>query len=159
MVNLAISKRASATSQSVGYLIWRLVNKWQKKQKAALEPHNITPVQLLLLAGLAELSASSKEIKQSDLATYCRTDPMMTSQIIRSLEKRRLLKRGKHEKDGRAIKLSPTEKGQQMVLAALPVMLETDRFFFAGLGDRTNEFADAVNMLSGERPRRRVPAA
>lgn len=146
-------------AQSIGFLIWRVVNKWQKEHKSVLATHDITPVQLLLLAGLEEMASDSELIKQSELANYCGADAMMTSQVVRSLEKRKLLKRDKHERDGRAIKLTLTKRGENLLREVLPKMLATDLGFFTGLGKRTGEFADALTMLLGERPRRRVPAA
>jgi len=159
MKDLPQSTHKSIAAQGIGFLIWRVVNKWQKEQKSVLASHNITPVQLLLLAGLEEMSSNSESIKQSELAHHCRADAMMTSQVVRSLEKRKLLKRNKHERDGRAIQLTLTKRGECLLHEVLPKMLATDLGFFNGLGERTGEFADALTMLMGERPRRRVPAA
>jgi len=41
---------------------------------------------------------------------------------------------------------------------AEPAVQAADAKFFAGLGDRADEFADALTVLTGERPRRRVRA-
>ncbi|MBC26470.1 MAG: MarR family transcriptional regulator [Rhodospirillaceae bacterium] len=158
MEHLSTSGHKIMAAQSIGFLLWRVVNKWQKEQKSVLATHNITPVQVLLLAGLEEMSSDSEPIKQSELAHHCGADAMMTSQVVRSLEKRKLLKRDKHKRDGRAIQLTLTERGKNLLHEALPKMLATDLGFFTGLGERTGEFADALTMLLGERPRRRVPA-
>lgn len=159
MEYLPASSHKSMTAENIGFLIWRVVNKWQKEQKSVLTAHNITPVQLLLLAGLEEMSSASESIKQSELAHHCGADSMMTSQVVRSLEKRKLLKRDKHERDGRAIQVTLTKRGKILLHEVIPKMLATDLGFFTGLGERTGEFADALKMLLGERPRRRVPAA
>lgn len=131
---------------------------WQKTQKDALAPFNMTPVQFLLIAGLTELSVDNNTIKQSALAQYCRTDAMMTSQVIRTLEKRGFVQRAKHKEDGRAVAVQLTEFGQDQVAAATPAVSQADAQFFIGLGDRVDEFTDALAMLAGEKRRRRVKA-
>ena len=148
----------SSVSQNTGYSIWHVVNLWQKAQKDALAPFDITPVQFLLLAGLAELSQGSSAIKQSALAHHCRTDAMMTSQVIRTLEKRGFVQRSQHEEDGRAVATQLTKTGQDLVAAATPAVSQADAQFFASLGDRVDEFTDALAMLAGEKRRRRVKA-
>ncbi|HAA91414.1 MAG TPA: MarR family transcriptional regulator, partial [Rhodospirillaceae bacterium] len=102
-------------SQGTGYLIWRVVNLWQKTQKETLAQFDLTPVQFLLLSGLAELSPDDAAIKQSTLAQHCRTDAMMTSQVIRSLEKRGLVRRTRHRQDRRAVSIVLTEEGGSAV--------------------------------------------
>ena len=164
-------------SQATGYLIWQVVNLWQKAQKDALAPFDLTPVQYLLLAGLKELSedltqgarkrdrgkrdggkSGGGSIKQSDLAQQCHTDAMMTSQVIRTLQKRALVQRATHESDGRAIAVQLTDEGLQRLSQAAPAATLADAHFFAGLGDRVDEFADALALLTGEKRRRRVKA-
>jgi DNA-binding MarR family transcriptional regulator len=154
-------------SHATGYLLWQVTNLWQKAQKDALAPFDLTPVQYLLLAGLKELGedldqAGGKRgagsIKQSDLAQQCHTDAMMTSQVIRALEKRSLVQRATHESDGRAIAVQLTDDGLQRLNQAAPAAALADAHFFAGLGDRVDEFADALALLTGEKRRRRVKA-
>ncbi|MFL2688595.1 MAG: MarR family winged helix-turn-helix transcriptional regulator [Alphaproteobacteria bacterium] len=156
--NIPLSRTNSAVSHNTGFAIWHVVNLWQKIQKDALSPFNITPVQFLLIAGLAELSANNNDIKQSTLAQHCRTDAMMTSQVIRTLEKRGLVRRTQHRKDGRAIAVQLTEFGQNQFATATPAVAQADAQFFIGLGDRVDEFTDALAMLAGEKRRRRVKA-
>jgi len=159
-------------SQATGHLIWQVVNLWQKAQKNALAPFDLTPVQYLLLAGLKELGEEMNQaggkrdgrkhgggsIKQSDLAQQCHTDAMMTSQVIRTMEKRGLVQRTTHESDGRAVAVQLTDDGLQRLSLAAPAAALADANFFAGLGHRVDEFADALALLTGEKRRRRVKA-
>ena len=152
------SKTNGSVSQNTGFSIWHVVNLWQKIQKDALSPFEMTPVQYLLIAGWAELGENNRSIKQSTLAQHCRTDAMMTSQVIRTLEKRGLVRRTQHKKDGRAIAVQLTEFGQNQFAAAMPAVSQADAQFFIGLGDRVDEFTDVLAMLAGEKRRRRVKA-
>ncbi len=83
--NAMASKDDWAAEQTTGFLLWNLGNIWQREQRRALEPYGITPVQFLLLSGLAAKSADQETVSQIALARHCRTDPMMTSQVVRAL--------------------------------------------------------------------------
>ncbi|HEY2795989.1 MAG TPA: MarR family transcriptional regulator, partial [Micromonosporaceae bacterium] len=91
----------SSPDDSPGFLLWRVTNRWQQAQRAALKPLGLTHVQFVLLATLAWTSADGP-VTQRDLAEAAATDPMMTSQVLRALEARGLVERASHPGDGRA---------------------------------------------------------
>jgi len=144
--------------QSPGFLLWHLENLWQREQRKALEPFDLTTVQFLLLAGLAATSATNAATSQIALARRCRTDPMMTSQVVRTLTKRNLVERAKDKTDKRAFAVRLTDQGRALLHAAEPAVRAVERGFFVSLGPDVTAFADALRLLGGERPRRRVQA-
>ena len=147
------------TAQSTGYLLWQVVNRWQRGQKKALQPFGLTPVQYLLLSGLSDLAqADDSAVTQVALARHCRTDPMMTSQVLRTLEREELVVRRIHDGDGRAVALGITSAGRSLVRRAVDAVAETDGAFFAALGTDVPAFGDALSLLAGDKPRRRVQA-
>ena len=87
---------------SSGFLLWQVANQWQRLQRSALGEIGITHVQFILLAGLAWLEQRESSVSQARLAEFCKTDPMMTSQVVRTLERAKLLKREDHPTDRRA---------------------------------------------------------
>lgn len=148
-----------ATAQSTGYLLWQVVNRWQRGQKKTLQPFGLTPVQFLLLSGLNDLAAADDHaVTQVALARHCRTDPMMTSQVLRVLERESLVMRRTHDGDGRAVALGITSAGRALVRRAINAVAETDGAFFAALGTDVPAFGDALSLLAGDKPRRRVQA-
>ncbi|MEM9683524.1 MAG: MarR family transcriptional regulator [Pseudomonadota bacterium] len=148
-----------APAQTTGYLLWQVVNQWQRRQKRILRPFGLTPVQYLLLAGLNDLQeADGTPVTQVELARYCRTDPMMTSQVLRALETHGFVARRAHDGDARAIALRITDDGRKLVRRAVDTVAESDEAFFAALGTDIPAFGDALSLLIGEKPRRRVPA-
>ena len=145
--------------QGPGHLLWQAVNRWQRRQKRVLTPFGLTPVQFILLAGLQDLAAQGvSPVTQSVLAKHCRTDPMMTSQVLRALEKRRLVERRTDKSDGRAMALAATDAGAKVAREAGAAVDTAQTAFFAALGDDVTAFGDALTLLMGERPRRRVAA-
>ncbi len=141
-----------------GTLLWRVLNAWQRRQRAALAPFALTPVQYLLLAGLAAAEDEGRQPTQAALARRCGTDPMMTSQVLRALAAAGLVERRAHGRDGRAVTVVLTAKGGELVTRARPEVTATENEFFAALGGDVPAFADALRLLLGERPRRRVRA-
>ncbi|MGW4126338.1 MarR family transcriptional regulator, partial [Nocardia sp. NPDC004711] len=73
--------------------------------------------------------------------------PMMTSQVLRTLEQKGLLERRDHPTDRRAKSLVPTESGAALVNRAIGAVETCDRDFFAPLGDHTPRFTDSLCLL------------
>lgn len=135
--------------ESVGLLLWQVTNRWQAAQRAALKAFDLTHVQFVLLASLAWLE-TDEPVTQRDLAAHAFTDPMMTSQVLRVLEQRGLVRRATHPSDGRARALSVTKAGATLVNRANAAVEICDRDFFAALGSSRAGFARALRRLRRE---------
>lgn len=117
---------------SPGLMLWRVSNTWQAAQRVGLQPFDLTHVQFVLLASLTWLK-SGGPITQRDLADHAHTDPMMTSQVLRVLEAKGLIRRGAHPTDGRARALTVTQQGAALADAANAAVEAVDRRFFSRL--------------------------
>lgn len=128
-----LGSRFPAASQSPGLLLWRVTNRWQAAMRAALAPHDLTHVQYVLLASLTWLGDREPDrlVTQVDLAGFAATDPMMTSQVVRSLERAGLVERRPHPTDRRARVLSATEEGAAAARRATADVEAADAAFFA----------------------------
>lgn len=128
-----LGSRFPAASESPGLLLWRVTNRWQAAMRAALSRHELTHVQYVLLASLTWLSAHEPErlVTQADLAAFAATDPMMTSQVVRTLERAGLVERLPHPTDGRARVLRPTAEGIAAARGATADVEAADAAFFA----------------------------
>ena len=94
-------------NDSPGLMLWRASNRWQACQQAALRPFSLTHVQFVLLASLAWLQGDSP-VTQRALSDHAHTDPMMTSQVLRVLDTKGLVRREPNPTDGRARALTLT---------------------------------------------------
>jgi DNA-binding MarR family transcriptional regulator len=117
--------------ESPGFLLWKVTNTWQRHIRAALQPFNLTHVQFTLLASLAWITKDGNVITQVELAKHIETDVMMTSQVVRTLEQKKLLKRTPNPLDKRAFHLTPTKAGFELVNEAVQVVETVDKEFFA----------------------------
>jgi DNA-binding MarR family transcriptional regulator len=132
--------------ESPGFLLWQVTNRWQQAQRAALRPLGLTHVQFVLLATLSWYQADGP-VTQRHLADVAATDPMMTSQVLRTLEAAGLVERGAHPADRRAHALLVTPAGRALADRAVVVVEACDREFFAPLGASVADFSRALAQL------------
>jgi DNA-binding MarR family transcriptional regulator len=130
---------------STGLILWRVTNAWQAAQRATLKPFGLTHVQFVLLASLTWLGTSP--LTQNELAQHAGTDRMMTSQVLRTLEKKGWVARTNHPGDGRAKLLAATAEGKALANAANIAVEACDALFFAPL-DARQKFTSMLKQLS-----------
>lgn len=136
------------TDESPGFLLWQVSNLWQRRIKRALEPVGLTHVQFMLLAGIYYLHSRGENVTQIRLAGHAGTDKMMTSNVVRTLEKKELIVREVHPTDSRAKLLEITTRGRQLLKEAGPLVEETDGRFFEHLGYMEDLFRNALQELA-----------
>jgi DNA-binding MarR family transcriptional regulator len=142
----SLQTRHQEPEESPGFLIWVITNRWQAAQRATLKPFGLTHVQMILLAALVWLEGEGP-VSQRQLADQAATDPMMTSQVIRVLESRSLVRRYPHPSDGRARALETTAAGRSLVNRALAAVEDCDAEFFSVLGDQMEALTSGLKVL------------
>jgi DNA-binding MarR family transcriptional regulator len=108
--------------ESPGYLLWQVSNLWQRKMNQALDTLDLTHVQFVLLAALYWLSMSNKSVTQIDIADHAKVDKMVTSNVLRTLQKKGLLTRAEHETDTRAKSVVMTAAGKKLLTEAIKLL-------------------------------------
>jgi DNA-binding MarR family transcriptional regulator len=129
--------------ESVGFLFWQITHLWQRKMNLALKELDLTHVQFALLSGIAWLERFGEDITQVKLANHAKTNIMMTSKVLKTLEKKNLISREECEFDTRAKCLSITDDGRERIEKALQIVEEMENKFFGG---QTND-QDFINNL------------
>jgi DNA-binding MarR family transcriptional regulator len=130
-------------SQSPGFLLWHATLRWQRGIAAALAPLDLTHVQFVLLASTWWLNERSERPNQRELAAHAGTDIKMTSQVIRTLERKGLIQRELDSHDTRVRRLRVTRDGAQLAPGAIATVEQVDAMFF---GDAPSD--DVLNLLS-----------
>jgi DNA-binding MarR family transcriptional regulator len=124
-------------SDSPGFLLWRATLSWQRQITAALKPLGLTHVQFVLLASTWWLTRIVGETpSQRRIAEHANTDPMMTSQVLRSLAGRALVTRTLDPSDSRAQLIDITPDGADLAARAVKIVEDADRAFFDLVDDR-----------------------
>lgn len=136
------------SSKSPGLLFIRAYNNWHTQIKKLLQPLELTHPQFVVLAVAAYLQNHGKTVTQTMIAAHSEIDPMTTSQILKLLEKKALIKRGPHPTDTRANAILLQEEGIKKVNQAVPLIEEFDRAFFGSLQAEEVPFMEALKKLS-----------
>lgn len=116
--------------ESPGFLLWKLSNAWQRQQRAALKPFDLTHAQFVLLATTA-WHQGSEPLTQARISELSGVDAMTTSQLLRALETAGLVQRVAHSSDPRAKVITATEAGQAKARLAVKAVEAVDQAFFS----------------------------
>lgn len=119
---------------SPGFLLWRVTQRWQRSIVAALRPLDLTHAQFVLLMSTNYLSRDGSP-SQREVADHAEADVMMTSQVLRTLEKRGLVTRSPDPADARVKRLTVTPDGARLARRAQAAVEKADRAFFADVAD------------------------
>jgi DNA-binding MarR family transcriptional regulator len=124
--------------ESPGFLLWRVTQRWQRAIVATLRPLDLTHAQFVLLMSTWWLGrrGGGPGPSQREVAEHAEADPMMTSQVLRTLERRGLVVRSADAADARVKRLSVTPAGARLARRAQRAVEAADRAFFAEAGDR-----------------------
>jgi len=125
---------------SSGFLLWQVTNLWQREIKKALEEFELTHSQFVLMASIHWLTIQQQEVTQILLSSHTKIDPMSTSTVLRTLQKKGLVKRQEHETDTRAKSVSLTEDGIKIINQAVKTVEKFDNHFFSPIGNKINDF-------------------
>lgn len=130
-MNNRIEYKHDDANKSMGFLLWKLHMLWQRKIKEKLDTLGITHTQFVLLSVLAWLSRSQNIVTQTDIATHSKTDRMMVSKVLRTLEGKRFIARLDNKEDTRIKMISLTREGERILQQAIIVVEQVDADFFS----------------------------
>lgn len=115
--------------KSAGFLLWHVSTLWRSLIETVLKSLELTHPQFVVLATLAWLTKNDERISQTTLGKMAGLDPNTTSQILRGLEVKKLIRRVQSS-DVRAKNPLLTIKGSQILIKALPAVELADAQFF-----------------------------
>ncbi|MBP6219096.1 MAG: MarR family transcriptional regulator [Oligoflexales bacterium] len=133
--------------ESPGYLLWRTSTLWRRSIELSLKEIEITHSQFVVLATIEWLTKEAKSATQIDIGRQAGLDPNTTSQILRVLQKKGLVKR-KHLTDERSKHSELTQEGSACLKKAMPVVEQADGKFFQELGSKDMSFMKALQALA-----------
>ena len=142
-----IDFRFKSPDDSPGFLLWQITMLWQRKMKRELDKIAITHTQFVLLATLAWLARTKEDVTQTDIASHSKTDRMMVSKVLRTMQNKGLISRQEHHADTRAKTISLTALGQELLQKALTVVHNVDDNFFSVLESQLQVFNTGMLTL------------
>jgi len=141
-----LPSRHAQPGQSPGFLLWKVSNAWQRRQREALQPFGLSHSQFVLLATTTWFGAS-ETLTQARLSELSGIDPMTTSQVLRTLETAGLIERRAHPSDPRAKAIAVTPVGRERAKRALVTVERTDAAFFEPLAAKSGTLLRILRAL------------
>ncbi len=115
---------------SPGFLLWQTTMTWQRLIKKALEPHDISHAQFVIMATLVWFELHKKSATQVLIANWTKLDKMTVSKSLKKLVASKLVNRIEHKIDTRAKNVSLTAKGRTLIHQLIPLVEQVDVEFF-----------------------------
>ena len=144
-----MSSEFNSAGESPGFMLWQVTNIWQRAMRKTLEPFELTHPQFVLLFSCKWLNEQNDQsgITQVQLAQHVKMDVNVTSQVLRTLEKKGYIKRRPHPTDSRANVISVTMSGDELASRAVQAVETEDRAFFSGLGNEIGNLNQLLQKL------------
>lgn len=136
---------------TAGYLVWRLATKWGALLDRTLAPFGLTQAQYSVLATLYGVSRAGGQPSQRELSDHTGLDPVFVSKLVRTLEANDLLRRTADPADSRAVRLTLTDHGAEVVEASIDRVMTLQEQLAEPLGgprsEQTREFIATLTTL------------
>jgi DNA-binding MarR family transcriptional regulator len=141
---------------SPGFLLWQTMVTWQRRIKKALDPHDISHAQFVILANLLWFEGIKQTPSQILIVRSTKLDKMTVSKSLKKLVAQGFIKRAEHKEDTRAKSVQLTAKGKTLVSKLVPIVEKIDEKFFGVMSVANQKslikiLADLVSKLPNEK--------
>lgn len=130
---------------SPGFLLWQTTTIWEREFRKALEPHDISHAQFVIMATLFWFEANKYDVTQVLIVQWSKLDKMTVSKSLKRLAELGYVDRAEHETDTRAKSVALTDKGKELVRKLVPVVEGIDGKFFGRASE--DERQDLIRIL------------
>jgi DNA-binding MarR family transcriptional regulator len=122
---------------AVGFVLWRVMHRYQRAAERALAPLDLTHLQFTTLAMVGWMCRSGDAATQAALGREADIHPMQVSLMLKALEAKGMVSREASTTDTRTRLVGLTERGLEALRAAFPVVitLQGEMFGRAGAPD------------------------
>ncbi len=129
---------------SIGFLLWRVAHRHQREVDRVLASLDLTHLQFVVLVQTAWLARAGDAVTQAGLARYGKVHPMQLSNILKVLEAKQLVARGRCPASARSKQVALTDAGAALLAEALPRVQGLHSSFF---GDEAGSCAGLHDCL------------
>lgn len=137
--------------ESLGLLLWQTTITWQRLIKKALDIHQISHAQFVILAITLWFEHKNHDVSQGLIIRQSKLDKMTVSKALRKLVLEGYIKRIEHKLDTRAKCLFLTKKGKAFTSKLIPIIENIDNNFFGALkkSDQKSLISSLTSLISG----------
>jgi DNA-binding MarR family transcriptional regulator len=119
-----------APDNAIGFVLWRVVHRYQRELDRALVPLDLTHLRFMTLVMVAWLERQNGSVQQSDLVRLGDIQPMQVSHMLKALESKGFVTRSRSADDVRAKHVGITTAGTAVLHKALPIAIDVQRRLF-----------------------------
>ena len=123
-----------APQNAVGFVMWRVVHRYQREVEQALRPMDLTHLQFVTLTLVAWMARDGEAATQSQLARFGDIHPMQVSNVLKALEQKRIVRRTPSPANALAKQVAMTPTGMTALREALPLVIEVQGRLFGDQG-------------------------
>jgi DNA-binding MarR family transcriptional regulator len=147
---------AESTGGGFGYALLHAAQTWRTEATAVLRPHGLTVPQFLVVMALYRQARHDwPPLTQTEVGTRLGMDANTTSQVVRGLERRDILRRDRHPGDARALALTLSTAGLETARSAsADARRLNDVYFSAVTTEQLAELGRTLDILSTESEKR-----
>ncbi len=139
-----------APENAVGFVLWRVVVRYQREVDRALAPLDLTNLQFVTLALAAWFGRLGEPVNQTELARFGGIHPMQLSHMLKTLEQKGFIARKRSITDSRSKNVEVTRIGVTVLRQALPLMIEVQQRVFGDQGKPGGSFLETLLSLDAD---------
>jgi len=148
MDQLEEALRHHSAGTTPGFLLRHAALRWQRQVATALAGMSLTHVQFLVLSSAWWLGREGDVPNQREIAAHGGLEPVMTSQVLKVLERDGHVSRVRDNRDARAVRVRVTESGRGLARRCVVILDKLGEEFFAD-AMATDGFLEAIRGLAG----------
>lgn len=133
-----------APQNAVGFVMWRIVHRYQREVDQALQPLDLTHLQFITLTLVAWMSRTGEAAPQSGVASFGDIHPMQVSNVMKALERKTMIQRARSSGNALAKDVTITTTGMAALEAALPLVIAVQARLFGDEGRPGGGLLDAL---------------
>lgn len=142
-----LATRFRSAEDSPGFLLWKAANLLQRLHADCLRGLQVTPTQFSLLTCLVFLHQDGP-VTAAGIVNHTGMDKMMVSDLVKTLERKQLLRRRANPEDGRSWLIAPTASGVRTTNIAIGKVESVDTKFFARVRNAASFRANLRALVS-----------
>lgn len=132
---------------AIGFVLWRVVHRYERELEQALRSLDLTHLQFTLLALVAWTQKQGESPNQAELARAGDIHVMQVSNVLKALEHKALIVRHVATGNATAKSVALTVEGMERLRAAFPIAIEVQQRLFGNAGMPGGSLLTALNQL------------
>lgn len=123
-----------APENAVGFVLWRVLHRFQREVDRALAPFALTHLQFTTLAMAGWLCRTGETVTQAELSRRTEIHAMQISLMLKALEAKGMVQRPRSISDTRAKTIEIDVAGMAALRAAMPIVIAIQQRMFGEAG-------------------------